>query len=324
MEPLNTLPCVMLPHELLHRWAMIADPEARWALVMFASSQLKYGRCRPAADEVRKHCGCGVETWERIRVAVTSELAMNEEGTYGFNFVEGARVKAEETRIMRSFVAWLRFHATWGSSVLPPMYRGMVHNLPAGRQDAMTKALLACARNVNAVGNSERFPRELADAKAMQMHGMTPPEGGGGFDGIKTGDAKALQLNRTKAGRASASSGGGGGSMSLPATQRLTPPSNRSLPSLRRGSTMFPLRSDPRGGSGGELTKVLSMPAAAAAEPLPTWALPTTEKAASMLKARVKTATMKTKSASKSVRPATAAKRSRVVKLGSKLKKRTA
>jgi hypothetical protein len=51
----------------------------------------------------------------------------------------------------------------------------------------------------------------------------------------------------------------------------------------------------------------VAVPAAAAAEPLPMRALPTTEKAAPMLKARVKTATMKT--------PA---------KLAAKVKKRTA
>ena len=55
------------------------------------------------------------------------------------------------------------------------------------------------------------------------------------------------------------------------------------------------------------VSNIVAVPAAAAAEPLPMRALPTTEKAASMLKARVKTVTVKT--------PA---------KMAAKVKKRTA
>ncbi len=254
MEPLNTLPCVMLPHEVLSRWAFISDAEARWALVTFAASQLKFGRCRPSVEALRMHCKCTVEVWERVRVAVTSELEMDAEGLYGFRFIESARDAASLKSLKNSFIRWLGHHKGWGGSVLPPMYRGLVGKLPRELQERATNELLAVARGVRGVEKTAGFAQGAQATNVAGTNYERRPGGGPLVDGMKTPATNVLQQNKTNA---KAPDGATATTTVInleSVTKRLDPPSNPSSRSSRKGSAMFPLRKDSRGGPRGGAT----------------------------------------------------------------------
>lgn len=251
MEPLNTLPCVMLPHLAIVRWSQQASAEAFRALVRFASSQLLYGPCLPASDAVRMHCGCSMEEWERIHVEVTRELKMGDEGTYGFDFVETARDKATITGLVRSFVAWRRFNPMWGGTALPRLYQEKVQKLPVALQDAARKALLAVNVGVTAAAPGRVFPPGAAGAKAMQLHGEGGPEWAALVDGMNSPDAIALQQNRTKAGALSGATATTAGRLRSSATPAAAPPSDQPSNSMRNPSSWWPSTGSPRGGPGG-------------------------------------------------------------------------
>ena len=324
MEPLNRYPDVHLPRETMEYWRTLEKPAVFQALAMFASSQLVFGLCGPTDENLRSYCKCDTTTWWEIMPWVKAELEPDAEGKRGFKFVEAARLKGTIKSMEGMLAALVGRNPMMGSEVLPEKIQAVLVTLPAGQRLEVRGKLMRMMRtlqaaavvrmadaksreavSVNALVEEEVARRLLAKGPALGEALSTAGPSGKPqgtlrvpskpgtqvVDPMKVGAGYPELHNVNHPQAPTGASGGGGRVVTRPRRQRLTPPSNRSLPSLRRGSTMFPLRSDPRGGSGGELTKVLPMPA---------------------------------KSASKLVRPAAVAKRSRVVKLGSKLKKRTA
>ena len=262
MEPLNTLPCVQLPHEVLNRWLDLADARVFRALVMFASSQLKFGPSGFHTEKVRMHCRASPELWEQIKAAVTSELEQDEEGRYRFRFVEKSRDAATLRRLTGVLTGWLGRHPGWGGTTLPPLVRGLLKEVPEIARDRMETELLAVQMRVKGVVRERDFP-QVEGQGTLRVPGRvpSPAEAGNGRSG-GPGAGYPEALNKTKAqAPAGASvtrvSQAGGHQRSA-----LAPPSDSRVPSHRRGSTMFPLRKNPQGGPGGvvqmgSVTKVL-------------------------------------------------------------------
>jgi len=284
MEPLNSYPDVHLPKEAIDHWHALRKPVVFEALTMFARTQLVYGRCGPTDENLRAYCQVEPEVFLEIVPWLKEELEADSEGKRGFRFIETAQLKGKIKSMEGTLAALVARNPMMGSEALPEKVQAVLATLPAGSRLEVRGKLMKMMRALQAAAvvrladAKERETASVAKLVEEELARRTLARGPELASEISTGGPSGkpqgtLRLP-TKPGVQvvdDMKAGGGypdqqknkhppapAGATATGSTQMTPkrpappdPPSDSRRPSHRRGSTMFPVGKNPRGGPRG-------------------------------------------------------------------------